>query len=204
MASGSWTSTSPCLRRRLATPVVHHLRSRCQLRSAACNTHQIVSVLTSGNPSSARRSARCKVDNDHVAVPSRCRSGTRCTSARMRSRSRVLYLALGPPPWRSSTAGNRSRLKRTTKAVTASPSRRPTVRAAPSYEQPAATAKSIRARATATAAALPERLRRSRSARSPRVKGRKGSSRRRVMTSLPGNNTLRLDPHYRHPRQVTH
>src|SRR2546430_164356 len=54
VASGSWTATSPCLRRRLARPVWHHDRSRCQLRSAAWRTHQIVYVLTLGNPSPAR------------------------------------------------------------------------------------------------------------------------------------------------------
>ena len=42
VASGSWTSTSPDLRRRFATPVWHHDRSRCQLRSASCSTHQMV------------------------------------------------------------------------------------------------------------------------------------------------------------------
>lgn len=42
VASGSWTSTSPALRRRFATPVWHHERSRCQLKSASCSTHQMV------------------------------------------------------------------------------------------------------------------------------------------------------------------
>jgi hypothetical protein len=45
-ASGSWTSTStttpPRLRRRMATPVLHQLRSRCQLKPASCNTSQMV------------------------------------------------------------------------------------------------------------------------------------------------------------------
>src|SRR5207248_4483456 len=109
VASGSWTSTSPCLRRRRASPVWHHDRSRCQLRSASCSTHQMVYVLTSGSPASALRSARWSVVNDQVAVLSRARSGVRRTSARMRSRSVVPYRTLGPPPWRGSTAARPSR-----------------------------------------------------------------------------------------------
>src|SRR5215210_1471790 len=77
VASGSWTSTSPCLRRRLASPVWHHVRSRCQLSSASCSTHQMVYVLLWGSPSSARRNARWSVVNDQVAVPSCSRSGAR-------------------------------------------------------------------------------------------------------------------------------
>src|SRR5712672_1578421 len=71
LASGSWTSTSPRLRLRMAAPVWHQDRSRCQLISASCSATQIVYVLTLGNPSGARRRARCKVVNDQVAVPSR-------------------------------------------------------------------------------------------------------------------------------------
>ena len=41
----------------------------------------MVYVLTSGSPSSARRSARCSVVSDQVAVLSRSRSGVRRTSA---------------------------------------------------------------------------------------------------------------------------
>jgi hypothetical protein len=51
----------------------------------------MVYVLTFGKPSGARRSARCKVFNDHVAVSSRSRSGGRRNSARIRSRSSGPY-----------------------------------------------------------------------------------------------------------------
>src|SRR3954451_5805446 len=126
VASGSWTSTSPVLRRRIASPVWHHERSRCQLRSASCSTHQMVYVLTSGSPPSVLRSARWSVVSDQVAVWSRSRSGVRRTSARMRSRSVAPYLTLAPPPWRGSTAASPSWLNRATNSPTASPERRPT------------------------------------------------------------------------------
>ena len=50
LASGSWTSTSPRLRLRMAAPVRHQDRSRCQLTPASCSTAQIVYVLTFGDP----------------------------------------------------------------------------------------------------------------------------------------------------------
>src|SRR3712207_2624589 len=84
-ASGSVMVTRPvCLRRRTTTPVSHQLRPFCQPYPAACRTRPIVWVLMPGRPSSARRSASRSVVSDHVAVPSRARSGTRATSARMR------------------------------------------------------------------------------------------------------------------------
>ncbi len=43
----------------------------------------MVYVLTLGNPSGARRRARCSVFNDQVAVPSRSRSGGRRNSVRI-------------------------------------------------------------------------------------------------------------------------
>ena len=45
-ASGSLTRTTPCLRRRIATPVSHQVRLFCQLRPLACSVRQIVNVLT--------------------------------------------------------------------------------------------------------------------------------------------------------------
>ena len=51
------------------------LRCSCQLRPASCSTRRMVKVLTAGSPSGARRSARCKVVSDQVAVPSCSRSG---------------------------------------------------------------------------------------------------------------------------------
>src|SRR6266567_8175317 len=98
LASGSWTSTSPRLRLRMAAPVWHQDRSRCQLIPASCNTAQMVYVLTFGKPSGARRRARCNVFNDQVAVPSRSRSGGRRNSARIRSRSAGQYSTGGAPP----------------------------------------------------------------------------------------------------------
>jgi len=114
--------------------------------------------LTSGSPSSALRSARGSIVNDQVAVWSRSRSGVRCTSARIRSRSAAPYLPLGPPPCRGSTAASPSRLNRATSSPTASPERRPTRRAASVYEQPSATARSARARIATAAGALVARL----------------------------------------------
>src|SRR3954471_18662230 len=52
-ALGSLTRTTPCLRRRVATPAWHQVRLFCQLRPAACRARQIVNVLTWGSPSSA-------------------------------------------------------------------------------------------------------------------------------------------------------
>jgi hypothetical protein len=45
-ASGSTRVTVPCLRRRVTTPVWHHVRLFGQLRPAACRVRQIVNVLT--------------------------------------------------------------------------------------------------------------------------------------------------------------
>src|SRR3954454_16452434 len=69
-ASGSLTRTTPCLRRRIATPVSHQVRLFCQLNPASCSVRQSVNVLTRGSPSGAWRKARCSRLNDHVAVPS--------------------------------------------------------------------------------------------------------------------------------------
>src|SRR5215207_154934 len=46
IVSGSLTLTTPCLRRRLTTPVSHQVRLFCQLRPASCSVRQIVNVLT--------------------------------------------------------------------------------------------------------------------------------------------------------------
>ena len=153
----------------------------------------MVYVLTSGSPSSARRSARWSVVNDQVAVLSRARSGVRRTSARIRSRSAAPYLILGPPPWPGSTAASPSRLNRATNSPTASPERRPTRRAASVYEHPAATASSARARATIPAGALVARPTCSRLARSPSVRARNGSFRRRLIARRPDDGIPTLD-----------
>src|SRR5947208_1651110 len=58
-ASGSLTRTTPCLRRRVATPVWHQVRLFCQLNPASCRVRQIVNVLTWGSPSGAWRKAFC-------------------------------------------------------------------------------------------------------------------------------------------------
>jgi hypothetical protein len=41
-ASGSTSAIVPCLRRRVATPVWHHVRLFCQLSPASCSVRQIV------------------------------------------------------------------------------------------------------------------------------------------------------------------
>ena len=153
----------------------------------------MVYVLTSGSPSSARRSARWSVVSDQVAVWPRSRSGVRPTSARIRSRSAAPYVILGPPPWRGSTAANPSRLNRATNAPTASPERRPTRRAASVYEHPSATASSARARATIPAGALVARPNSARLARSSSVSARSGSFRRRLIARLPDDGIPTLD-----------
>src|SRR5258708_27378358 len=66
LAFGAWTTTSPRLRLRIAAPVWHQDRSRCQLIPASCRTAPIVYVLTFGKPSGARRKARCNLLTDHV------------------------------------------------------------------------------------------------------------------------------------------
>src|SRR6266567_6114047 len=136
LASGSWTSTSPRLRLRMAAPVWHQDRSRCQLIPASCNTAQMVYVLTFGKPSGARRRARCNVFNDQVAVPSRSRSGGRRNSARIRSRSAGPYWVGGRPPGCRSTAPNPTWLNRVTHCAIESPTARPTSCAASVYEAP--------------------------------------------------------------------
>src|SRR6266853_664471 len=174
--TGSWTSTSPRLRLRMAAPVWHQDRSRCQLTPASCSAAQIVYVLTLGKPSGALRRARCNVFNDQVAVPSRSRSGGRRNSVRILSRSAGPYSTGGaPPPCLGSTAASPSWLKRATHCAIESPTARPTSRAASVYELPSLTASSARARATDAAGALWLRANRSSALRSGLVKGRSGS-----------------------------
>ena len=55
---GSVTTTVPALRLRKTLPVSHQLRSFCQLHPASCKVLNIVSRLTVGSPSGARRNAR--------------------------------------------------------------------------------------------------------------------------------------------------
>jgi len=153
----------------------------------------MVYVLTSGSPSSALRSARWSVVNDQVAVLSRSRSGVRRTSVKIRSRSAAPYLTLGPPPCRGSMAASPSRLNRATSSPTASPERRPTRRAASVYEQPSATARRARARVTIPAGALVARPNCSRLDRSPSVRLRNGSFRRRLIARLPNDGIPQLD-----------
>lgn len=189
-ASGSCTTASstrpPRWRRRTDRPVWHQERSRCQVRSASCSTHQRVYVLTWGKPSAAVRSARCKVTSDHVAVPSRWRSGGRWNSARMRSRSAGPYTGVGPPPCRGSSAGRPSRLNRATNCATASPERRPTWWAAAVNEAPRATASSAPARATWLAGALQLRANCSKATVSAADSDRKGTFVGRPMAALLG------------------
>ena len=164
----------------------------------------MVYVLTRGSPSSARRSACRSVVNDQVAVRSRSRSGVRRASARMRPRSAAPYFTLGPPPWRGSTAASPSRLNRDTSSPTASPERRPARRAASVYEQPSATASNARARVTSAAGALVAPPNCSRLARSPSVRARNGSFRRRVIPRLPNNGIPYLDNNgYHHAKCPT-
>jgi hypothetical protein len=176
LASGSWTTTSPRLRLRIAAPVWHQDRSRCQLIPASCRTAQIVYVLTFGKPSGARRRARCSVFNDQVAVPSCSRSGGRRNSLRIRSRSAGPYSTGGaPPPCLGTIAPSPTWLKRATHCAIESPTARPTSCAASVYELPALTASIARARATDAAGALWLRANRSRALRSELVNGRSGS-----------------------------
>src|SRR5215471_12419836 len=175
LASASWTLTSPRLRLRIASPVSHQVRSRCQVMPASCNTAQMVYVLTFGRPSGARRSARCKVFNDHVAVPCRSRSGGRRNSARIRSRSSGPYWVGGRPPACRSTAASPTWLKRATHFAMESPTDRPATCAAWVYEQPSLTASSARALSTESAGALWLRANCSSARRSGLVSGRSGS-----------------------------
>jgi hypothetical protein len=84
-------------------------------------------------------------------------------------------------------------LNRATSSPTASPERRPTRLAAAVYELPSATASNARARATIPAGALVARPTCSRLARSPSVRARNGSFRRRLMARLPNDGIPHLD-----------
>src|SRR6266568_1323768 len=186
LASGSWTLTSQRLRLRMATPVWHQVRSRCQVIPASCSTAQMVYVLTLGRPSGARRRARCKVFNDQVAVPSRSRSGGRRNSVRIRSRSPEPYWVGGRPPGCRSTAPNPTWLNRATHVATESPRARPTSVAASVYELPSLTDSNARARATDNAGALWLRANCSSDRRSELVSARSGSFLVRLTTALLG------------------
>src|SRR4051795_12276502 len=116
--SGSVTVTVPDLRLRSTRPVAHQLRSRCHVSPVSRKTRQMVKTLTRGRSSGACRRARCSVVSDHVAVPSRTGSGGRRASARIRSRSALVYTVGGPPPSRGSTAAPPSVLKQLTRGAT--------------------------------------------------------------------------------------
>src|SRR4029453_13634289 len=153
---------------------------------ASWSTAQMVYVLTLGKPSGARRSARCNVFRDQVAVPSRSRSGGRRNPSRTRSRSSGPYGVGGrPPAWRS-TAARPSWLNRLTHAATESPRARPRRWAPSVYELPALTASRARARATDNAGALWLRANCSTARRSEFVNGRSGSFLGRLTTALLG------------------
>ena len=64
---GSTTVTTPALRLRCAVPVGHQVRVRWYELPASCSTRRMVLVPMRGNPD--RRSVRCNVVSDHVAVP---------------------------------------------------------------------------------------------------------------------------------------
>src|SRR3989454_684443 len=72
---GSTTVTTPVLRLRCAVPVGHQVRVRWYELPASCSTRRTVLVPMRGKPD--RRSVRCNVLSDHVAVPSVRRSGSR-------------------------------------------------------------------------------------------------------------------------------
>ncbi len=92
-ASAFMTVTRPALRTRCTSPVRHQVRSACQLYPASCSTRPMVSVLTSGKPSGASRSARCKLVSDPWwFVPSVSARGGRVASASMRPYSASVYL----------------------------------------------------------------------------------------------------------------
>src|SRR5439155_17506958 len=80
-------TTAPPRRLRLAVPVLHQLRSRCQVYPASHSACRMVAVLTLGSPSGARRSARRRVVSDQAAAPSSARSGFLRNSRRIRPRS---------------------------------------------------------------------------------------------------------------------
>ena len=156
-------------------PVWHQVLSFCHVMPASGSTAQMGDVLTLGSPPGARRSARCKVFSDHVAVPSRSRSGVRRNSSRIRSRSSGPYSVGGRPPGCRSTAARPSSLKRATQTAIESPTERPTNRAASVYVAPSLTASSARALSTDNAGALWLRDNCSSARRSALLNGRSGS-----------------------------
>ena len=83
--SGSVTTTTPAFRRRLAVPVSHHVRSRCQLMPAPWSVERMVKVLIRSRPGSRRKTV-WSVVKDQVAVPSCSRSGDRRAVSRIRCR----------------------------------------------------------------------------------------------------------------------
>jgi hypothetical protein len=75
----------PLLRFRSAVPVGHQVRVCWYELPAAWSTRRMVVAPNCGKAS--RRRVRCKVLNDHVAVPSAFRSGARCAVATMWARA---------------------------------------------------------------------------------------------------------------------
>ena len=173
--SGSVTMTTPAFRLRSTVPVWHQVRLFCHVYPASCSTCPMVQVLTLGSPSGARRSARCNVDSDQVAVPSCSRSGGRRNSRTIRSTAVGPYARGGPPPCPGSIAWIPSRLKRATSRPTPTCERRPACCAATVNDAPSATANSAFARATRSARSLPARASASSTSRSSAVTARNGS-----------------------------
>jgi len=87
---------------RCAVPVGHHVRVRWYELPASCSTRRTVLVPTCGNPD--RRSVRCSVLSDQVAVPSIRRSGARCAVATIFARALDVYVAPRPRPLAIPTA----------------------------------------------------------------------------------------------------
>ena len=83
--SGSITVTTPAFRLRCAVPVGHQVRVRWYELPASWSTRRMVLVPTRGKP--LRRSARCSVVSDQVAVPSLRRFGSRCAVATICARA---------------------------------------------------------------------------------------------------------------------
>ena len=101
---GSTTVTTPALRFRSAVPVGHQVRVRWDELPASCSTRRMVLVPTVGK--FARRSVRCNVLSDHVAVPSERRLGDRWAVATILARALAAYLGLRPRPAAIASAAN--------------------------------------------------------------------------------------------------
>src|SRR5215213_3545444 len=133
-ASGSRTRTTPCLRRRIATPVSHQVRLFCQLRPLACRAARMQRAPDRERADlrqPIRSVAQGSLQQAHgpggrAVLLALGRAGPFGQDALLRLSAIADPWSAPMAPWPGRTAASPSRLKRLTQAEIVSLCRRPT------------------------------------------------------------------------------